>query len=70
MISLGLGEGLFLIVSVFFMRSMINTTGQKLVNECLILIHLGNFVVWGILFVMQNIWAIRIEEGYGNLDKH
>ena len=27
MISLGLSEGLFLIVSVFFMRSMINTTG-------------------------------------------
>ena len=67
MISLGLGEGLFLILAVLFMRSMINTTGQRLVNECLILIHLGNFIIWGILFVLQNIWAIRIEKGYDDM---
>ena len=62
MISLGLGEGLFLVTAVFYMRSVINTNGQKLVNECFILIHISNFILWGALFTMQNIWALRIQK--------
>ena len=67
MISQGLGEGLFLVIAVLYMRSAINTNGQKLVNECFILIHISNFFLWGVFFTMQNIWATKIWKECGDL---
>ena len=61
MTTVGLVEGILLFFGVLYMRRQIKAIGGVIVNEKLIIIHLVNFIVWFILFAVQNFLAMKLK---------
>ena len=65
LMAVGLLEGVLLITGVLYMRRQIRAIGGGM-HERLVWIHLINFIIWSIFFVVQNFVAIGMEEISGD----